>query len=1257
MKRRFTILTAALALLVSLAFPMGMWGQTRESYNVTYDYSDLGDMLYGSYLDASSYWKVPESSGNNALISIPITYQPESNITVTFRIATFGNGNNPSASNTTITAVGKESNSNWTGTGVSSYPSSSSYVNGIMTITKPQNPTTLGELDITMGVNTGVKIFRLQSITVSYTYSGGTPTTYTVTFNAGAGTFVGSTDFPNASNTMAAGTYTLPSATPATGYTFDGWTATGINTPITGSYTVSGNVDFTAHYTENSTPTPGGETLTFDFEEETAHRTSGNNSYTSTNTYSENGATITLTYADAVTTGTPLNGTANVLGRIAKNTTNSPIIHIGEINITDKTITSIAYKTKGVATMSQVLEYSLNNSNWTNILSLSSMPTSVTTETAANLSITGTSLYLRWTTSVSASNNSPRDFQLDDIVITYTTSGTPVVETPIIYPNGGEFYPTTQSISISCATQDATIRYTLDGNDPTTSSEVYSEPFTLTATTTVKAKAFKDGMDPSEIASATFTKATVMTVAQAIAATPTTGESGFVYVHGIVSEIVEEYNSQYHNISYNISDDGTTTSAQLEAFRGKNLNNTNFTSNQDILPGDIVTIYGKLTLYDGETYELAAGNYIVEYTPHTAVQYDLTVSSLSTNVNAIYLFNVEDETNPLITDGHAGTVQVYDGTSIIVSPDIADGYVLETLIVDDNNVTSQVAGGAYTFTMPTHAVTISATAKVAPTPVTYTLATSIISGKTYIIVNNEYSKAMGTQNSNNRAAVDVVINNNKITVSSSDVYEFVISTDETNSGLFNIYDGANNGYLYAAGGSGSSANNHLKTQATLTDNGRWTISFNEGKAIITAQGDAARNIIRYNNNNDIFSCYASGQKDVHLYVKDEAPVTETHKLTIPAFNSQDGGYRLISSPVATATNPTNPENVTNMITDDDDNNNRTYDLYRFDQAEELEWRNYRNPNGGGFSLEFGKGYLYGNLSDVELVFTGTAITSGTQNVTLDYTEGAEFAGWNLVGNPFGVEAYIDRPFYRMNTSGQINGTTETGSIGVMEGVFVIATNEEQMPFSTQPIVKKGSTLALNLNSSHTVLDRAIVRFDEGQQLPKFQLNKNHTKVYFTMDGKDYAIVRSEEMGAMPVNFKAEDNGTYSLNFNSENVEFSYLHLIDNMTGKDVDLLQTPSYSFEAKTTDYESRFKLVFATGDNSNDDNFAFYSNGSFVINNPSTGSGPAELQVIDITGRIVKSESINGCTNVNVNAAPGVYMLRLVNGDNVKTQKVVVK
>jgi len=108
-----------------------------------------------------------------------------------------------------------------------------------------------------------------------------------------------------------------------------------------------------------------------------------------------------------------------------------------------------------------------------------------------------------------------------------------------------------------------------------------------------------------------------------------------------------------------------------------------------------------------------------------------------------------------------------------------------------------------------------------------------------------------------------------------------------------------------------------------------------------------------------------------------------------------------------------------------------------------------------------------------------------------------------------------------------------------------------------------------------------------------------------------------------------------------------------MTGADVDLLANPSYTFNAKTTDYASRFKLVFATGNNSNDDNFAFMSNGNLVINN----EGKATVQVIDVTGRILSSESINGSASINIDAAAGVYMIRLINGNDVKVQKMVVR
>ena len=44
-------------------------------------------------------------------------------------------------------------------------------------------------------------------------------------------------------------------------------------------------------------------------------------------------------------------------------------------------------------------------------------------------------------------------------------------------------------------------------------------------------------------------------------------------------------------------------------------------------------------------------------------------------------------------------------------------------------------------------------------------------------------------------------------------------------------------------------------------------------------------------------------------------------------------------------------------------------------------------------------------------------------------------------------------------------------------------------------------------------------------------------------------------------------------------------------------------------------------------------------------------------MTGRVLSTETVNGNATTKVNAATGVYMLRLINGNNSKTQKVVVK
>jgi len=78
------------------------------------------------------------------------------------------------------------------------------------------------------------------------------------------------------------------------------------------------------------------------------------------------------------------------------------------------------------------------------------------------------------------------------------------VETPVISPASGAVASGTM-VTIGCATDGATIYYTTDGTNPTTSSEEYSEAIEITSATTIKAIAVKDGLTDSEVASASYT--------------------------------------------------------------------------------------------------------------------------------------------------------------------------------------------------------------------------------------------------------------------------------------------------------------------------------------------------------------------------------------------------------------------------------------------------------------------------------------------------------------------------------------------------------------------------------------------------------------------------------------------------------------------------------------------------------------------------------------------------------------------------------
>jgi hypothetical protein len=177
--------------------------------------------------------------------------------------------------------------------------------------------------------------------------------------------------------------------------------------------------------------------------------------------------------------------------------------------------------------------------------------------------------------------------------------------------SGDETFLESTTVTITANQEGATVYYTTDGTTPTDKSTKYTEPITLTETTTVKAIAYLNGT-ASEVAEKTFTKTEPISVAKALEilanGTQTTSN---VYVSGTIVE-VSELSTQYGNASYTISDDGTSTST-LTVFRGKYLGNAKFTAEDHINAGNKVVVCGVLKNYakDDTTTPQLTNSYLV----------------------------------------------------------------------------------------------------------------------------------------------------------------------------------------------------------------------------------------------------------------------------------------------------------------------------------------------------------------------------------------------------------------------------------------------------------------------------------------------------------------------------------------------------------------------------------------------------------------------------------------------------------------------
>jgi len=375
----------------------------------------------------------------------------------------------------------------------------------------------------------------------------------------------------------------------------------------------------------------------------------------------------------------------------------------------------------------------------------------------------------------------------------------------------------------------------------------------------------------------------------------------------------------------------------------------------------------------------------------------------------------------------------------------------------------------------------------------------------------------------------------------------------------------------------------------------------------------------------------------------------------------------------------------------------------------------------GSVMQSGKGYLIavGNNTaakrNVYLSATGT-LKDGDVTATVT-NKGEHLTGYNFLGNPYqsyldfnefaSVEAnakalwsnteaigYKSYLIYDADQGGFVEYLVDNSSKGFSQGAE-IKTNALIHPHQSFFVVKNSTTndtetvtftndmrvtdtTGYGLSAYRSIPSYPLVNLictdDNGKrEVSVIELDRPEMagalKMKDMMNGKANMYIRwnNEDFSSMfiegtpdyvPVWFKSNEEGIFTMTWSTANDNFGYLHLIDNLTGNDIDMLATDSYAFQSRPSDSKARFRLVFSPlgideETSEQGENFAFINGNELVV----TGEG--ELSLIDLNGRVLTTEYVSGQQShiAMPKVAVGMYMLRLSNSDGVKVQKIVVR
>ncbi|MCQ2314925.1 MAG: chitobiase/beta-hexosaminidase C-terminal domain-containing protein [Bacteroidales bacterium] len=800
--------------------------------------------------------------------------------------------------------------------------------------------------------------------------------------------------------------------------------------------------------------------------------------------------------------------------------------------------------------------------------------------------------------------------------ITITTVATPTFE-----PEDGSYFDESLKVSLDCATDGATIVYTTDNWSTQTP---YSDPFTITETTTVKAKATKDAMDESEIAKATFTKRykvnyvvngdgsliepTYVTPSSAIGTLPTPEAANIPTGFDFAGWTESESDIQFVANPYTPTSDVTlyavfsrevpspSTEEAVTIIDGSKLTSTATTTNTYQTFDEHVITFSKGA--KKQAVQSGAENY---FTKDEAI----LIGKKDT-----YIYN----TTPF---DKITKFEVYANKG--ASTKVSVGINFSTSAISSY---SETADNTWTETLSTVDHVYDASAKL-PTGAKYFW---------YQVTND------------NNSQVQFKITYQKPTTT-TEYYIRVFEEEESEIDDLTVEAPMiiMGGYTLTVANNLTIANNSAAltiekdaiviVEGTLTNNGAFdNLVIEDGGQLVF-------------NNSDVKATVEKVMDKHGYWGKNENP---------------KAGWYFLAAPMEDFT-------VASFIEQAGAGN---YDLYRYYVLDGTPiWYNYK-ANTSDFEHNFvsGRGYLAAYQTTNLLKMQGT-LNAGTEfNFTSELNGEGHFT---LLGNPF---TYDLKWSDFNNKTGIYNGfavvDSEDGIIKYAVGDtpikvgtgFMVYTNGDNTKLSFTKGSGSGKSndiLALNLFASNgNGEDNTIIVIDDnnGGFAKADNFNTNVPQIYTEKLQTKYGIRNfSTNTKEFFVSFKAVGKGSNTIRLETIG-KFDYVHLYDKLLDVDVDMLLEGSYTFEASEDDDTHRFIVRIDKGntgiDENETENFVNVYNGEIHV------SGSGEVQIFDVMGRIMHSEVISGDATISTGGFKGgVYVVRLIGNGWTKTEKIVVR